>query len=496
MINWWTQVEPQELVVKARKLDAMFWSSILARKEPLRKAMPDRAAKIIGGDMFQACYQFTPQVKDKQVSPDAARGAWIEQYMREDGYRELHSKTAGDKHLSAIAALKVYQEFIRHKSQIDRSKYQAFKSLMTEEEKLTATAEDGVNPLDDVMKQIREKLAEEIEEDQLNRQLVPTPEVAAMQSAIETASGDVEMYQMLAEVDSYLHSGIGSGDGAARGEDTSARALELSLDEQLANQLGRQDEMRKIAKLAGRVTAMLEGAKASKPTPAPPPVSITLGDDLGRLLPQELAFLDEDMEDLFWMKWLEKGLMQYEVEQKPKAGKGPMVIAIDVSGSMESGQRKVIAHAVFIALAKMALSESRAVWKIYFASAATEAEKLTSIQQVISMRGTRRNMAAIGGGTEFYPPLAKALDLVEKTEPNADIVIISDGMSGLVSGEIQRVNDRKKELGCRCWGIAVQENVDWDEAYGLGQVCNAIAVVKASDKGSMEWMRELVQGIA
>jgi hypothetical protein len=43
---------------------------------------------------------------------------------------------------------------------------------------------------------------------------------------------------------------------------------------------------------------------------------------------------DPDLEDLFYLRFAERGLMQYDMVGYEPQGQGPIIIAIDESGSM------------------------------------------------------------------------------------------------------------------------------------------------------------------
>jgi uncharacterized protein with von Willebrand factor type A (vWA) domain len=65
-------------------------------------------------------------------------------------------------------------------------------------------------------------------------------------------------------------------------------------------------------------------------------VDITLGDDLRRVVSSELALLsDPETEDLFYAEYIAAELPIYTMVGEEHAGRGPIVLVVDESGSMQ-----------------------------------------------------------------------------------------------------------------------------------------------------------------
>jgi len=112
----------------------------------------------------------------------------------------------------------------------------------------------------------------------------------------------------------------------------------LSTKEKLviAQQVGHSPKLRQIAAVCGRFTRIaLQQQKTRVKHPSDEITSITTGSEIERLLPSEIALLaDPDLEDLFYLRFAERGLMQYDLIGHEPQGQGPIIIAIDESGSM------------------------------------------------------------------------------------------------------------------------------------------------------------------
>jgi hypothetical protein len=112
----------------------------------------------------------------------------------------------------------------------------------------------------------------------------------------------------------------------------------LSTKEKLviAQQVGHSPKLQQIAAVCGRFTRIaLQQQKTRVKHPPDEITSITTGANIERLLPSEIALLAEpDLEDLFYLRFAERGLMQYDLIGHEPHGQGPIIIAIDESGSM------------------------------------------------------------------------------------------------------------------------------------------------------------------
>lgn len=160
------------------------------------------------------------------------------------------------------------------------------------------------------------------------------------------------------------------------------------------------------------------------------------GDDIARLLSSELASLsDEDMEYLFYIKLYEKGLLNYSLsgmEEKiekieKKATKGPIVVALDTSGSM-LGESLTKGKALLLSIFNTLQREKRKMYILLFSDANQIREKdfdyLDDRGKLLSFINS-----GFGGGTNFDTPLKRGIEIL-KSSPKyekADILMITDG---------------------------------------------------------------------
>ncbi len=239
--------------------------------------------------------------------------------------------------------------------------------------------------------------------------------------------------------------------GAGLGWDLSAawtHACDVSLSH------GNMAEVEAIARLAGRMYAALRGAKSSRVAGVPGEVySVEQGRDVGRLLPSELVLLTEPvMETVVLERIASRRAAQYAVRGDSPQAKGPLVVALDESGSMR-GQRNEWAKASAVALSRVALSEKRAVSVVHYATS-------TVVQPLGSPDAALRMIRHfLGGGTAIGLALGVAVDEVKRSarkgQKGADVVLITDGVD-VEEVAIARAVTAARSFGIRLWTVAIE----------------------------------------
>lgn len=218
----------------------------------------------------------------------------------------------------------------------------------------------------------------------------------------------------------------------------------------------RQPDLRRLAEGIGRLRRLARTAQRQALRHRRDEwTAITQGADLARVLPVELAALADPVRAWDVGRRLVEGrLLQYDVRPTPRAGRGPILCAVDCSGSM-AGIPLEWAVAVALALADTARRQRRD-----FAACAFNA-KLQG--QWDAPRGRFApdgllGLAQLGadGGTAFEPPLQWALDrLAQHRFRQADVVLITDGECRLAAAFRDRLLQAKARLGFRVFAIQI-----------------------------------------
>lgn len=238
----------------------------------------------------------------------------------------------------------------------------------------------------------------------------------------------------------------------------------------LADRL-RSGRLGQFADLIGRFRRMAAGQRARKTEHAPGElVGITLGDDLGRLIPSEVAALGVPaLRAAFAARYAEQRLFIYDTRGEESTGQGAIIACIDCSGSMGSpaaggASREAWAKACALALLDQARVGHRDFAGILFSSAG-ERKTFRFPAGHAPRIGDVLDFAEFfwGGGTDFAAPLDAAAELLEAEynedgRMRGDIVLITDDECGVTEDWMRAWTERKHRLGFRVFGIAIDES--------------------------------------
>jgi len=234
--------------------------------------------------------------------------------------------------------------------------------------------------------------------------------------------------------------GYGTGDGRPQYASPSAK-------KEAAARIINDHDLQKIAELAGRMRRIAAEKQKQKTKHGVDELTdIMVGDDLARLVPAEISKLAHPLlKQDFRKKYLEKQLIQYKLRGREKKGRGPLVVCIDESSSMQ-GYRDIWAKAVGMALLQIAQQQKRSYAMIHFDS------RVTRIDRFSGKTPPAEVMDAVsyftGGGTDYVGPLTDARNIIEKenTFKDADIIFISDGECEVGEEWLKEFLQSKKNL--------------------------------------------------
>lgn len=192
------------------------------------------------------------------------------------------------------------------------------------------------------------------------------------------------------------------------------------------------------------------------------------GDNIPRALPSELALLGElDTESLFYKRYAVKELQQLsspgrdkpaksdEDKNKPRLTKGPIVVAIDTSGSM-SGNPIKIAFSLLLQLLRMAKKEGRKCFLISFSVRAksTDLSRLGNWNKLESFLSD-----GFSGGTDGEQMLSQAMEVLDEgTFEMADILIISDFEFPKPIATTQDRMEKNRQKGTKFYGLQIGDS--------------------------------------
>ncbi|WP_415852307.1 VWA domain-containing protein, partial [Streptomyces albus] len=316
-----------------------------------------------------------------------------------------------------------------------------------------------------------------------------TAEAAARQAAGDAAQATAAA---AAGIRASVRSAAAKAASAARREAALMRTWGVSPGElerlpfdqraRLAERL-RTGRLAQWAELIGRFRQLARGERARRVENATGElVGVTLGDDLSRVIPSELAHLGlPELRAVFAARFAAGELMLYDTRGEENSGRGAVIACVDTSHSMyEAGPggvtREAWAKACALALLDQARHAKRDFVGILFSSADRlkvfrfPADRPAGIVQALDFAET-----FLGGGTSYQTPLSVAGQLLREEFDDAarargDIVLITDDECGVTDEWLRGWEETKRLLGFRVFGVAVGA----PDAAGAGSVLETL----------------------
>jgi uncharacterized protein with von Willebrand factor type A (vWA) domain len=359
--------------------------------------------------------------------------------------------------------------------------------------------QDGTDPDDDLIDPWADGEEDE-DEDESESDLIDDIERAFDEAMLDNEEWDDEadLDKMLGSQDfgrsinnalSKAADEIGELDDLRRGvgiEDAEWKQMDPTARLKMAERLN-TPRMKQIADMVGRMKRFAMAQQATKIIDAPHEIfDVEMGNDLRRVLRSEFAFLGtEETKIEFYRKYANGELLQFKERGREAAGKGPIICAIDNSGSM-SGTPEEWAKGVAEALRRICQDQDRDFHAVYFETnrhrerfdfpkGKSDFEKVLKFLSV-----------SAGGGTEFDGVLTEALGKCaqmfdEKQQGKADIVFITDGEAYLDAAWIKKFVEERDRIGVRVFGIYISayDSTRSSACKLLESFCQIVIPVKA-----------------
>jgi len=244
---------------------------------------------------------------------------------------------------------------------------------------------------------------------------------------------------------------LGYGPGTAAGG-----TLNPGVALALARKVKNSTKLQKIIELAGRLQATARAKRATRSEYARSElVGVEQTGDVARLLPTELSALGDPTRatDLL-RRVIERSALGYKLRGTDKAAKGPIVIALDISGSMH-GDKDTWGKAVVLALLDSARRDKRSFGVILFNGAVVEELRAPKVDLVDPVKLLDLLSREPFGGTDFDVPIVAALDFVEKQTVfhRADVVLVTDAVAR--SDGAAALLARANKLGAHIYGVLI-----------------------------------------
>lgn len=208
---------------------------------------------------------------------------------------------------------------------------------------------------------------------------------------------------------------------------------------------------------------------------------VTQGQDLNRLIQSEyMALATPELEDQFWMRWAQDEATISEVKGNEYEGRGPLVIVVDESGSMQTVFDGLSCHqwarSITLTLAKIALKANRPVHVVKFSNNTHDNRLRRGAGGAFNKEDFKWLASTpMNGGTN----IARALDVgftnvnkLNTDHSRADIVLITD-FNFTHMGQISTM--RRNNPDTRVFGILVADPTYVGDV--TQEVCDELHVV-------------------
>jgi uncharacterized protein with von Willebrand factor type A (vWA) domain len=463
-------------------------------------------------DLFGLLFKLTVRVRPPGLAPasTALNRRILLATMASEGFLDLKDETALDAARAAHAACDLARRalaLIKSGEMLLDDELLAAKSLVSEEERLERNR-TAANDLAGRSEKVDKAFAEGVREGERRVEELSS----ALKRSIEEIppSLDAELGSTASRLAEDLPRFNESADSFARaiggsGPRTAGERLRL------AEKLERNEKLRTLAAMAGAFRAEARAVRRRRRERAATEVyRVGRGADLSRLLPAEMSALRHPLRRRdFLRRLLEQEIAEYDLRGDDRHGRGPVVVCIDGSGSM-NGPRELWAKAVALALLDVARKQGRRTRALVFSGpdTPTSAFDLSARGRFVGRRPV--DMDAViglaecfpGGGTDFEKPLREALDAVRAGAlKGADIVFITDGEAPISEAFAAEVRREKKRRDIGIFAVIVDDpsrnsangsDLVQRAAKELGKVAERMTTVTELTRGSA---REIFEAI-
>lgn len=385
---------------------------------------PDMAA-LVAADCLAAAFEPSPQLAENPA--DETRGRYFRQLLDTEAYQALHAETRLDSLASELAAGHFAQGYV------------ALVEKETQQQPQEGPQNGPQSPGDSARSELKKDLSA----------------LSAASQALKQASEDVSD---LRDAQRAL------GDGPANPQSLDPTALKARFD-----RIRNSRRLRAIIENAGRYRRLAQARQRQKTRHGQDDVvGVELGNDLSRLLPAELAAMaDPDLELDALRRFLERGLMQRDYRGIETKARGPIVVEVDESGSM-NGERIETAKAIALTMAWVAQHQRRYCCLVGFSDDSEGSWHIIPPGSQTDQAGLLDWLEHMyNGGTSPAVPLetvpAKWQE-IGAPPGETDIILITDGCMHVSSDTRDRFNAWKCQEKAKLFTLIIEEETAGDLA--------------------------------
>jgi uncharacterized protein with von Willebrand factor type A (vWA) domain len=393
-------------------------------KASLAKLGDDEAARA-AADFHGAAYEIDPKLNDACTDP--LRHEFIKGLLETPECQALRTSTVLNDVTSEIAATAFAAQFAALRAKREERAEESAKKP----EKAPKTALDR--------KRADEKCKADAARDEIEV-------LAGVGKALAEASKDVEEAKEAA-------SAMGMGPGAPGSNDPKAIAA-------LYLRIRNNPRLKRICELAGKFRRVAQSKQRQKTTHGMDDVvGVEINGDLGRALPHELAKLAmPEFEDDVLRRFVEHQVMCREYAAAEPVAKGPIIVSVDESGSME-GDKGHTAKAIALAMAWVARHQKR--WCGLIAYSGDSGHRMIALPPGRWNEGAVMDWldAFIGRGSSMDVPVREMPEFyrsIGAPDGKTDVVFITDAICSIPADLQAKFNDWKTSVKAQLTTLVVR----------------------------------------
>ncbi len=415
------------------------------------------------GDVWQTFYSLHPQLDISKKQSHEVQYHLLHQIMQTADYQRWQELTVGDELLSVLTTVAVADQLTNWlknaegkeaQKKLERAEHQQ-QRLQTQQQllakKITQAQQNSEKQRLQQQQKFIQKQLVHIEHEQREAKL-------ALSAAMKNIPAD-QWHDMLvkskrqAQQTKETVTAIGTLDGKK------LEQVPVAEQFQLAEHIQTHAVVKNIAELTGRFRRIVKKKQKTTYKMTMARQNITLGQEVSRLLPIELANLIMPHAKVdFLRRYAEQQTLIFDAKGKERRGRGPIIICMDESSSMTSIKEE--SKAFCLALLMIASKQKRDFAIIPFS---------TDIGEVAIFPKGRSSAEAIlhfsqqflGGGTNYEKPLRASLDILSRSAFNeADLLFVTDGSSYLSSQFLDEFNTIKKKRRFECTSIILTNYIN------------------------------------
>ena len=443
MLNSTTYARFNDLLVQAKQLHEICLEGEYYRKDFTQ----------IAGDIWVSFYSDELLMKHPSEASKSAHYEFIEHVCELQQFKAWSHLTQLDPLLSILATITLCEQLLYDLKRDERTKKQALERKVAEKTMLFAThrlMEDeqalfNSNPSSNFRTQsslnMLKRANVEAAKNSRSANQVLMRFLRRLPDFMQKKSNDLQMKKEAIAT-------LCSVDGQ--------KIDDVPLKEQflVAEHLSKHELVREIAELTGRFKKIAKRKLKSTSQFSIVSRELSLGNEIGRTIPIELAhYIFPQSKVDFLKRYAEAQLFIFNKKGKERKGKGPIIICMDESSSMNA--MKAESKAFCLALLFIAKHQKRELAIVPFASTIGNPTFFKKGQSTVEML-LQFSQSFLGGGTNYENPLREALNIIVKSQFNeADVLFVTDGSSYLSKSFIEEFCEIKKKRKFECTSVVL-----------------------------------------